>query len=172
VRLFLIGYKNCGKTTLGGKLARRLSMEFIDLDEFIEYREQKSVPELYNQFGNEGFRVVEWKALKEIVKKDNVVISTGGGAPCHCDNMNLMEKYGEVIYIRLDSEMLVSRLKTATKDRPIVLNKTDEDLRNYIQDLRSRCEHHYTRAKYIVDGKDITVDKVLDVLKLSEENQL
>lgn len=151
---------------MGRKLARRLKLEFVDLDEYIEEREQKTVPELYTELGDEGFRLVEWKALMEIVKKENVVISTGGGAPCHCDNMNLMEKHGIVIYIRLESAMLFSRLKEATKDRPIVLNKTDEDLKAYIQELRDNCEHHYTRAKYVVDGKDITVDKILEVLQI------
>lgn len=166
MRLFLIGYKNCGKTTMGKKLANRLNMEFIDLDEFIEQREKKSIPELYTELGDDDFRVVEWRALKEIVKRDNLVVSTGGGAPCHCDNMNLMEKYGQVIYIKLDSDMLVSRLKTATKDRPIVLNKSEEELQDYIKNLRYKCEHHYTRAKYIVDGKDITVDRILDALNI------
>jgi shikimate kinase len=165
VRLFIIGYKSSGKTTIGKKLANRLEMEFIDLDEVIERREGKTVPELYSKVGDTEFRNMEWAALKEIVKRDNIIVSTGGGAPCHCDNMNLMEKYGDVLYIHVDNDTLVSRLKSATKDRPIVLNKTDQELRTYIADLRDRCEHHYQRAKYLVEGKDITIDAVLDALK-------
>ena len=161
MRLFIIGYKSSGKTTIGKKLAQRMNMEFIDLDHAIEKREQKSVPQL----GDTEFRKLEWEVLKEIVKKDNIIVSTGGGAPCHCNNMNLMEKYGDVMYIHLDNDTLVSRLKHATKDRPIVLNKNDEELREYVKDMRNRCEHHYTRAKYTVEGKDITVDKILEVLK-------
>jgi shikimate kinase len=155
---------------MGKKLAHRLKLEFVDLDEYIEEREQKTVPQLYTELGDEGFRLVEWRALKEIVKKENIVISTGGGAPCHCDNMNLMEKYGTVIYIHLESAMLVSRLKEATLDRPIVLNKTEEELKAYVHDLRSKCEHHYTRAKYTVEGKDITVDKILKVLQIQADS--
>ncbi len=123
-----------------------------------------SVPELYTNLGDEGFRIKEWEALKEVVTKDNVVVSLGGGAPCHCDNMNLIERYGEVIYIHLDKDTLVSRLKAAVKDRPIVMNKSDEELRSYVDDLKNRCEHHYLRAKYIVDGKDLTVEKILKSL--------
>lgn len=165
MRYFIIGYKNCGKTTIGKKLAARLNMEFIDLDELIENREGKSVPEIYVEIGDDGFRVKEWEVLKEIVEKDNMVVALGGGTPCHCDNMNLIEKYGEVIYIQLDSDTLVSRLKDATKDRPIVLNKTDEELRDYVQDIRDKCEHHYLRAKYYVDGKNITVERILEALQ-------
>lgn len=141
-----------------------MNLKFIDLDEIIEKREGKSVPELYTELGDEGFRVKEWEALKEVVKTDNVVVALGGGAPCHCDNMNLIEKYGEAIYLRLDNDTLVSRLKSATVDRPIVLKKTDDELRFYVRDIRSRCEHHYLRAKYVIDSKDISVNKVVDIL--------
>ena len=165
MRYFLIGYKSSGKSTLGRMLARQMNLRFIDLDELIEEREGKTIPQLYNSLGDEGFRIREWEALKEVIQHDDVVVALGGGAPCHCDNMNLIEEYGESIYIRHDNETLISRLKSATGDRPIVLNKTDEELRMYVQDIRNQCEHHYLRAKYIVDGKDLTVAKLIEVLK-------
>jgi shikimate kinase len=168
VRYFIIGYKSSGKTTIGKKLAGKLKLKFIDLDDVIEKMEGKSIPELYIQEGDAGFRVIEWKALRNIVNEDNLVVSTGGGAPCHCDNMNLMEKYGDIIYLNLDNDTLVSRLKLATKDRPIVLNKTDEQLRQYVSELRDRCEHHYKRAKFIIDGKNLNVESIIKVLKEME----
>jgi shikimate kinase len=138
-----------------------LNFEFIDLDEYIEEKEGLSIPEIYTASGEENFRTLEWKSLKELVKKDNIVVSTGGGVPCHCNNMNLMEKSGEVIYLKVTDETLVSRLKRAVHDRPIVKGKTEEELRLYIADLRSRCEHHYKRAKYIVDGENINLPSLL-----------
>lgn len=168
MRYFLIGYKSSGKSTIGKKLAKRLSLEFIDLDDVIEQREGKTVPEIYSDSGDPEFRNKEWEALKGVVKKDNIVVALGGGAPCHCDNMNLIEKYGDVIYLHLDNDTLVSRLKEATKDRPIVLNKSDEELRSYIRDIRDRCEHNYQRAKYSVEAKDLTVDKILNVINKGE----
>jgi shikimate kinase len=161
VRYFIIGFKNSGKTTFGRKLARMLNLDFIDLDEYIEEKEGRSIPEIYTSIGDETFRTMEWKSLKELVKKDNIVVSTGGGVPCHCNNMNLMEKYGEVIYLNVNDETLVNRLKRAVHDRPIVKGKTEEELRSYIADLRSRCEHHYKRAKYIVDGENINLPALL-----------
>ena len=165
MRYFIIGYKNCGKTTIGRKLASRLNMHFIDLDEVIEKKLGKSVPEIYVENGDEAFRRMEWTALKEIVKQDNIVVALGGGTPCHCDNMNLIEKYGDVIYIQLDNDTLVSRLSKATRNRPIVLNKTEDELRDYVKNIRGRCEHHYLRAKYYVDGRDITVERIIQVLQ-------
>jgi len=128
-------------------------MHFIDLDEYIESREHKSVPQLYSELGEERFRRKEWKALKEAVINDNVVIATGGGAPCNCDNMNLMEQSGEVVYLNVSDETLIERLSRAATDRPIVMGKNRDELKEYVVDLRRRCEHHYKRAKYILNGE-------------------
>lgn len=164
MRYFIIGFKNSGKTTFGRELAQRLGIGFIDLDEYIESHEGKSIPEIYTRLGEEGFRRLEWMALKQVVIQDNLVISTGGGAPCHCDNMNLMEQYGDAIYLKVSDELLVTRLKKATEDRPIVRGKTEEELRQYVADLRQRCEHHYLRARYIVDGVALTTEKLIRAL--------
>jgi shikimate kinase len=75
--------------------------------------------------------------------------------------MNLMEQYGDAIYLKVSDELLVSRLKKASEDRPIVRGKTEEELRQYVADLRHRCEHHYLRARYIVDGVILTTEKLI-----------
>jgi shikimate kinase len=165
MRYFIIGFKGSGKTTTGKKLARILSMEFIDLDDHIEQMTGRSVPEIFSAEGETEFRNLEWKALKDVIQKDNIIVSTGGGVPCHCDNMNLMEKYGEVIYLRLDNDTLVGRLEKAAVDRPIVKNKTRGELYHYIQDLKNKCEHHYMRARYIVDGEKLVIEDLADILK-------
>lgn len=166
MRYFIIGFKNSGKTTFGRILAGRLDLEFLDLDEYIEQRESKSIPEIYTRLGEEGFRRLEWKVLKEVAIEHNyIVISTGGGAPCHCDNMALMEKYGDVIYLNVSNDLLVERLKHAAKDRPIVLGKSEAELREYVSRMRERCEHHYLRAKYIVEGDNPDVEEVVRMLE-------
>jgi len=164
MRYFLIGFKNSGKTTFGRQLAEKLGLGFIDLDEKLEEQEGQSIPEIYTRVGEDAFRRLEWKALKALVKKDNIVISTGGGAPCHCDNMSLMEHHGDVIYLRVRDEILISRLKKAAEDRPIVKGKNENELRQYVTSLRDRCEHHYKRARYIVDGEKINLDDFIKQL--------
>jgi shikimate kinase len=169
VRLFIVGFKSSGKTTLGKKLAESLNLGFVDLDERIENDEGRTIPEIFLEEGEEEFRNKEWKALKNVVKEDNIVISTGGGAPCHCDNMTLMEKYGEVIYLKVDDDTLVSRLKTAADSRPILKAKSEEELRIYLADLRQRCEHHYLRAKVIIDGNKTGLE---DIIRLLEKERI
>ncbi len=158
MRFFIIGFKNSGKTTFGRQLAEKLGLGFIDLDEQLEEQEGQTIPEIYTRVGEDAFRRLEWKALKSLVTKDNIVISTGGGAPCHCDNMSLMEQHGDVIYLKVTDETLIHRLKKAAEDRPIVKGKTEKELRQYVTHLRDRCEHHYKRARYIVDGEEINLD--------------
>lgn len=164
MRYFIIGFKNSGKTTFGRELSNRLGFDFIDLDEYIESSEGRSIPEVYTIIGEDAFRRLEWKALKEVVKNNNIVISTGGGAPCHCDNMNLMEEYGDVIYLKVADETLVGRLKKAAVDRPIVLGKSEEELRLYLADMRNKCEHHYLRARFIVDGDNLNWEELVKSL--------
>lgn len=165
MRYFIIGFKSSGKTTTGRKLALKLGMDFIDLDDHIEQMTGRSVPEIYSTEGETEFRNLEWKALKDVVKKDNMIVSTGGGVPCHCENMNLMEKYGEIIYLRLNNDTLVSRLEKAAADRPIVKNKTRGELYQYIVDLKNKCEHHYMRARYIIDGESLKIENLVEILK-------
>lgn len=165
MRYFIIGFKHSGKTTFGRKLAECLGMEFLDLDEYIENKKQKSIPELYSLLGEEKFRHAEWKALKEVVQNDNIVIATGGGAPCNCDNMTLMEEYGEVIYLKVSNDTLVERLSKVADHRPIVKGKNREELSIYVDDLRKRCEHHYIRAKYIIDGENTAPEAFAAELK-------
>jgi shikimate kinase len=166
VRYFVIGFKNSGKTTFGRKLAKMLDLGFTDLDEYIEEKEGKTIPDIYTRLGDDAFRRLEWKALKTLVKTDNIVVSTGGGAPCHCNNMSLMEEYGDVIYLEVTNETLVNRLKKSAKDRPIVKGKTEEELRLFVAELRNRCEHHYKRAKFIVDGEHLNMNDLIKSLAL------
>jgi len=166
MRYFIIGFKNSGKTTFGRNLAERLGLNFVDLDEYIEKETGTSIPEIYIRLGEESFRKLEWKTLKEIVKIENIVISTGGGTPCHCDMMSLMEKHGVVIYLKVSDQTLISRLKIAAKDRPIVKGKNEDELSQYVSDLRKNCEYHYLRARYTVDGDNLNIEEF--VKKISE----
>ena len=90
VRIFLTGYMGAGKTTLGKAFARQMDIPFVDLDWYIEERFHKTVGELFIERGETGFRELERNMLHEVAEFENVVISTGGGAPCFYDNMDFM----------------------------------------------------------------------------------
>ena len=94
VRIFLTGYMGAGKTTLGKAFARKMNVPFVDLDWYIEERFHKTVGELFTERGETGFRELERNMLHEVAEFENVVISTGGGAPCFFDNMEFMNRWG------------------------------------------------------------------------------
>ena len=82
IRIFLIGYMGAGKTTLGKAFAKKYNLSFVDLDWYIEERFHKTVQELFAERGEDGFRELERNMLHEVADFENVIISTGGGAPC------------------------------------------------------------------------------------------
>ena len=90
MRIFLTGYMGSGKSTIGRKVATLLGINFIDLDKYIEERNFKSVPAIFAQDGEEAFRLKERQALQEVSQFEEIVVGTGGGAPCFFDNMKLM----------------------------------------------------------------------------------
>ena len=97
MRIYLIGYMGCGKSTLGRKLADHSGMQFIDMDNYIEMRNCKTVPQIFEEEGEDAFRIIERKALEELSEFNNVIIATGGGARCFFNNINLMNQTGKII---------------------------------------------------------------------------
>ena len=103
-RVFIVGYMGSGKTTVGRQLARSLSLQFIDLDAFIEGKYRKTISQLFEERGEDDFRKLERQALLEVAEFENVVISTGGGTPCFFDNMALMNRSGTTVYLQAEPE--------------------------------------------------------------------
>ena len=92
IRIILIGYMGAGKTTIGKALAKALGVTFYDLDWYIETRMHRTVKQIFDAEGEEGFRRIEHNLLHEVAEFENVVISCGGGTPCFFDNIDYMNR--------------------------------------------------------------------------------
>ena len=145
-RIILIGYMGAGKTTLGKALARELNLEFIDLDWYIENRFHQSISQLFAARGEEGFRTIERNMLHEVAEFENVVISSGGGTPCFFDNMEVMNRRGITVYVKASVEQLVSRLVASKNVRPIIRNKSPEELKQFVTEHLAHRENYYSKA--------------------------
>ena len=93
----------CGKSTIGKRLAQKLSLSFIDLDAHIQNNYRKTIADLFDEKGEEAFRRIEQQALMEVADFEDVLVSTGGGAPCFFDNMEVMNRAGVTVYFIAES---------------------------------------------------------------------
>jgi len=175
--IFLIGFMGSGKTTWGKKLAKHLGRKFIDLDHVLTERMGMSIPEYFQQFGEAKFREEESRVLREIREQD-AVISTGGGTPCHFDNMEWIKSCGIVVYLQLTADALFARLqKSDVGKRPALKGFTGDGLRAFIEDKLAEREPFYRRAHIMVHAANVPleeirarIDKHLEAAKIHPEN--
>ncbi len=165
MRIYLIGYMGCGKSTLGRKLAKYLNLQFIDMDHYIEERNCKSVPQIFADDGEAEFRKKERKALEELSEFTDIVIATGGGAPCFFDNMDWMNKTGQTIYMNISPEILASRLLKSKTERPLIKGKSREELVRFIDETLAKRNAFYMQAKYQITVPDVEMEYVKNMLQ-------
>jgi shikimate kinase len=170
MRIFLIGYMGCGKSTMGRALAASLNMTFIDLDTYLEERYFRTIPQIFAEEGEENFRLKERKVLEEVSAFDKVIIATGGGAPCFFDNIELMNNSGCCIFLDVEIDSLVNRLIHAKTERPLIKGKSPEELHLFIEGMMQKRLPFYEKARYILKGNEITPDQVIGLLNVSNTN--
>lgn len=165
-RIILIGYMGAGKTTIGKALAKELNLPFYDLDWYIESRMRKKVAEIFEEKGEEGFRKIEQNMLHEVAEFEDVVISCGGGTPCFFDNMDYLNQQGDVVYLKGTPEVLQAHLKMGKGVRPLLLGKSDEELKVFIAEQLQKREEYYLKAKHIVDINTLdSFDKISNAVQ-------
>ena len=150
---------------MGRSLAAELNMTFVDLDSFLEEKYFRTIPQIFAEEGEEVFRRKERKVLEEVSAFDNVIVATGGGAPCFFDNMNLMNKAGYCIFLDVAIDSLVSRLIHAKTERPLIKGKSPGQLRQFIEELMQKRRPFYEKAHYILSGTEILPEQVIELVK-------
>ena len=150
-RIILIGYMGAGKTTVGKALAKELRMPFYDLDWYIESRMHKTVKAIFDERGEAGFRKIEHNMLHEVAEFEDIIISCGGGTPCFFDNIDYMNRQGETVYLKATPEVLYGHLKMGKTIRPLLLNKTADEVQVFIREQLAQREPYYCKAKHVLD---------------------
>jgi shikimate kinase len=150
-RIIIIGYMGSGKTTIGHALSQELGVPFYDLDWYIETRMHCTVKQIFDEKGEEGFRTIERNMLHEVAEFENVIISCGGGTPCFFDNIDYINAQGETVYLKCSTDVLYKHLKMGKSVRPLLLNKTPDEVRTFIEAQLKDREPFYGKAKHTVD---------------------
>lgn len=117
--IVLIGMPSAGKTTIGKMLEEKLGKEFFDLDDMIIAKASKSIPEIFQESGETGFRAIETEVAIEASKMNNKIIATGGGVVKHKVNMDFLRLNGITIFIDRDIDKLIS----SDPNRPLSSSK-------------------------------------------------
>lgn len=151
IRIIIIGYMGAGKTTVGKALSKELGIPFYDLDWYIESRMRKTVKQIFDEKGEEGFRKIEYNMLHEVAEFENIILSCGGGTPCFFDNMDYLNQQGETVYLKATPEVLYGHLKIGKSVRPLLLNKTPEEVQVFIKEQLVYREPFYEKAKNTLD---------------------
>lgn len=150
-----------GKTTIGKALADLKKMTFFDLDWYIEDRFHKKINDIFAERGESGFREIERNMLHEVAEFENVIISAGGGTPCFFDNIEYMNQQAQTVYLKASPEVLCHHLEYGKSKRPLLKDKSDDEILAYIKDSLKVREPFYSKAKYTfnIDPLD-TIDEV------------
>ena len=159
MRIFLIGFMGCGKTTLGKKLALKLNYSFTDLDHELEKKAGMSVADYFSANGEQAFRLLEKETLNQLDYPNNCIISSGGGTPCFHDNMEFMNRNGITIYIQMSPLALARRLEHGRHKRPLIKDMDEAQLTTFIKDKLQEREHFYNRSLLTVKGINVTPEQ-------------
>ena len=156
-RVFLIGFMGAGKTSTGKELSAKMKCSFIDLDLFIERRYHKNIRQIFEEKGEEYFREIECKALREVAEFEDVVISTGGGTPCFHHNMMFMNKLGTTVYLKVSNEELVRRINLNKNARPLLKDFSGDQLSRFVEETLAKRRPFYEQAQIIFAAEMQTV---------------
>ena len=150
--VYLIGFMGTGKSTVGHLLAKELNRTFIDTDELIVEKAGMEITEIFKKQGEDYFRALEEVILKQIISRDDLVVSTGGGFIVNSGNIEIMHNSGILITLIAAPEIIYERVKDYN-DRPLL------DVDNPIEEIKtllfSRASY-YIKSDYIVDTSSIT----------------
>ncbi len=165
-RVFLTGFMGSGKSSIGEILANVLGYDFFDLDKEIERRQGTRIKHIFEAQGEEVFRRMESKELRELAQKENIVVALGGGSLLKDSNMECVKEKGILVYLKLEPAALTERL-LHSKKRPLILNKEGEVLEaekllQRVQGMLKERQGMYNQAHLAVDLANEPIGKAVD----------
>lgn len=162
--IFLIGFMGCGKSYIARNLAPILEMDYLDIDKHIEENEGISIKEIFERHGEDYFRLIEKKIIEQFDPTENLIVSTGGGAPCFFNNMQVMNEKGLTIYLNRNKEKTIERLLKGQSKRPLLANLNKEELEKFYDEKLAMRKLFYEQAKLHVG--DAEVEKIAEMIKV------
>jgi shikimate kinase len=168
VNIYLVGFMGTGKTSVAKILAGRLKMQFVEMDSEIEKREDKPITRIFSEEGEDYFRKAEKETTAEISKKDNLVVSCGGGVVLDEDNIEKLKKTGIVICLWAGPNTIYERVKEK-KHRPLL---NVENPKKRIEELLEARRPFYEKSDYSIDTSNLSLEEAANkIIKIIENRQ-
>lgn len=159
MNIVLTGFMASGKTEVGKRLATKLKMQYIDVDEVIEKDTNLEISKIFEKFGENTFRDLEIKAVKCVAMLDNYVIATGGGVVIRPENISELRQNGKIIYLSATAETILKRVGDA-KTRPLLAHENDKLAK--IRELLVTRQPYYKNCDWEIDTTDLSVGQVVE----------
>jgi shikimate kinase len=163
-KIILLGYMGCGKSTIANKLSNCIEIPFVDLDKKIEEKANLSINAIFEKHGEIYFRKLEHQLFVELLNSpETLIIGLGGGTPCYANNHELLKENGVVaIYLKASIDTLFNRLSLNKSKRPLIADKNDSEMKEFIAIHLFERSFYYNQARYKVVVDDKTIDEVVE----------
>ena len=158
--IVLIGMPACGKSTIGYWLSKKINYPFVDVDRYLEEKENRIISDIFSNEGEEYFRELETKYLKELSEKEGIIISTGGGAVKNKENIDILKENGIIVFLNRTIDDIS---RENHRNRPLLQNP--DNIRK-LYDERIKLYRQY--ADIIIkndDSMDVIIDRIITALK-------
>lgn len=164
--IYIVGFMGTGKTVVGKELAKRKKLHFVDLDELIELKEGRSIPDIFSKKGEAYFRRIEKKVLKEVASENKFVVSCGGGIVIDDENIKIMKGSGVIFCLKASPAVILKRIK-GSSCRPLLNVDNPKEKIELLLKLRSP---YYAKASQSINTSKLSVSEVVrEVLKLTKK---
>jgi shikimate kinase len=173
MRIYLNGFMASGKSTVGPRVAARVGAMFIDLDRLITAHDGRSIPEIFEEDGEDGFRALEREALRMTTDTDDLVVALGGGALVDDENRAFAKEHGRIVYLEVDPETILDRVGDEADRRPLLQDEAGTPLpparmKARVEGILDDRRAAYTDAHATVDARgpiEAVVDAVTATLR-------
>ncbi len=157
--IYLIGMMGSGKTTIGRKLSKKLNMDFVDVDTDIEFINDRTILEIFNEFGENKFREMESAYFIEKSKEENKIFSTGGGIILRKKNREVLINHGLTFLLELDCNILLNRIKDID-NRPLLSGS--DNLETIYDIWNQRKKYYYNSCHHIINVNNLSVKDAIE----------
>lgn len=162
MKIILVGYMGCGKSTIGKELSKNVGIPFYDLDEIIQNSEGESIKKIFSVKGEIYFRKIESLIFKNFIKNnDNFILALGGGTPCYANNHEILQESDITsFYLKGSIATLTKRLAKEKENRPLIASLSELELSDYIRKHLFDRSYYYLQSKHVVSIDDKAIDSI------------